>query len=104
MPLHGGGTETFVTDKELRKLNRRQLLELLLEQTNENKRLTEENDSLRQRLEKKEIILENAGSIAEAALMLNEVFDAAQAAVDQYIKSIKKMYGSPEVRKENKND
>ena len=32
--------------------------------------------------------MEKAGSIAEASLMLNGVFEAAQAAVDQYLENI----------------
>ena len=36
--------------------------------------------------------LEQVGSIAEAALSLNRVFEAAQAAADQYLESVKAQY------------
>ena len=39
----------------------------------------------------KNIILNNAGSIAEASLKLNKVFETAQAAADQYVESVKSM-------------
>ena len=41
--------------------------------------------------ESKNIILNNAGSIAEASLKLNKVFETAQAAADQYVESVKSM-------------
>lgn len=80
-----------MTKKELRKMNRRQLIELMLEQS----RLI---DSLEARLEKaeaqlseRELIMQESGSIAEAAMRLNGVFQAAQDAADQYLASIRSM-------------
>ena len=80
-----------MTAKELKRLNRAQLLEMLIA-------LTEENDTLRtqladaqEELNQRQIALSNAGSIAEAALQLNRVFDAAQAAADQYLEHIESM-------------
>ena len=40
--------------------------------------------------------MENVGSIAEAALRLNGVFDAAQRAADYYLQSIQTLYPLPE--------
>ena len=117
-----------MTDRELQKLGRRELLQLLLEQAKESERLrkqvgeleeqlrqTEEGyERLRDRLdskdaqiheledtlhaerEKRETDLENVGSIAEAALRLNGVFDAAQRAADYYLQSIQTLYPLPE--------
>ena len=42
------------------------------------------------------IVAEQAGSIAEAALKLNQVFEAAQAAADQYLYNVRRMYGTAE--------
>ena len=78
-----------MTDKKLRKLGRAELLELLLEQVNENEQLRQENEELKARLEEKLIKLETAGSIAEAALKLNHVFEAAEEAAKQYLESVK---------------
>lgn len=78
-----------MTDKELKRLKRVDLLELLIAQSRENDRLRTELEEMRSKLEAKELTLEKAGSIAEAALRLNKVFEAAQLAADQYILSVK---------------
>lgn len=109
-----------MTDKELHKLSRKELLQMLLAQARESERLAgllaetedqlheleETYERLRDRLDKKdlqirtlretleaeqhkrEIELQDAGSIAEAALRLNGVFEAAQKAADQYLESV----------------
>ena len=78
-----------MTDKKLRRLGRAELLELLLEQVDENEKLRRENEDLKARLEERIIKLETAGSIAEAALKLNRVFEAAEEAAKQYLESVK---------------
>lgn len=77
-----------MTDKELKRLTRAELLELLLEQSKEVEALRQELADVRARLRDKNIVIENAGSIAEAALKLNGVFEAAQAAADQYLENV----------------
>lgn len=91
-----------MTDKELKRLKRVDLLELLIAQSRENERLHRELEEVRGKLEAKELALEQAGSIAEAALRLNKVFEAAQAAADQYVLSVKARAGEPpeQVREE----
>jgi cell division septum initiation protein DivIVA len=78
-----------MTDEELRKLKRGDLLELLVAQERE-------LESVKMRLEEAEkaltdrwIRLNEAGNIAQAALDVNGVFQAAQAAADQYLESIR---------------
>ena len=70
-----------MTEKELRRLSRTDLLEMLLEQSKEVQRLQQELEETKQKLE--------AGSIAEAALRINKVFEAAQQAADQYLENIR---------------
>lgn len=77
-----------MTDTELRKLKRGELLELLLDQAKELERLEEENRSLKKKLEDRRIHIQNAGTMAEAAFALNGVFEAADAAVRQYMENI----------------
>ena len=77
-----------MTDKELRKLTRGELLELLLVQTREIDRLNSQLDQLQTEQQQRQIHLSQAGNIAEAALQLNRVFEAAQAAADQYLENI----------------
>ena len=75
--------------KDLKKLKRGDLLELLVEISEENDRLKAENADLKEKLEDKFLIMNKAGSIAEASLRLNQVFETAQAAADQYLASIR---------------
>ena len=77
-----------MTEKELKKLNRKQLLELLLVQTEKADSLALELEEARKKLEDKIIIQKEAGSIAEASMKLNEVFLSAQCAANQYLENI----------------
>lgn len=74
-----------MTDKELRKLKRDDLIELLLAQSRAADEREAELNALRQEMENRRIEIAEAGSIAEASLRLNRVFEAAQAAADQYL-------------------
>jgi len=80
-----------MTEKDLKKLSRKQLLELLLKQTERADELERELSDVRNELADKSLKQSEAGSIAEEALKLNRVFEAAQAAAMQYVESIKRM-------------
>lgn len=80
-----------MTERELKKLNKNQLLELLKEQTERANRLEIEFEEIKRKLKERKIIENNTGSIAEAALKLNGVFEAAQAAADQYLENIERV-------------
>ena len=128
-------TADIMTEKELHKLRKQDLLQLLLAQGTEAAELQEQitklsasleeteagNERLKAKLDEKDelieklksrldekdaritkmreimrawranrqIELEEAGSIAEAALKLNKVFEAAQKAADQYIYNLR---------------
>lgn len=75
----------------LKKMKRKDLLEILLLQNEKIRQLTDELKVLKGKLEEKEIIISKSGSIAEASLKLNKVFEAAEKAADDYLKNIKKM-------------
>lgn len=79
-----------MTDKELKRLSRAELLELLIGQMRENQRLEEELAAANAALQDRTIVIEQAGSIAEAALQLNGVFAAAEAAAAQYLENVRK--------------
>lgn len=81
-----------MTDRELRKLSRNDLLELLIDQAKEIDRLREELNVANKKLSDRKIIIDNAGSLAEAALQLNGVFTAAQEACAQYTENIAYLY------------
>lgn len=76
-------------DNKLKNMKRQELLELLLEAYEENEKLRLENAELKTKLESKMYNLKTAGSIAEAALKLNDIFNVAQQAADDYLKNIK---------------
>ena len=80
-----------MTDKELRRLSRRELLEMLVTATEENERLRGELAQARAELERRRILLDKSGSMAEAALRLNGVFEAADRAAQQYLENIRRM-------------
>lgn len=77
------------TKNPLRKLSKLELLELLARQEKELQALREELAEKDAQLAQRRILIERSGSIAEAALQLNEVFEAAQRAADQYLESVK---------------
>lgn len=79
-----------MTDKELKHLNRAELLELLLAQTEENERLKQQLQDARAQLEERRLLMEECGTMAEAALKLNGVFDAVDKAVRQYLENVQR--------------
>ena len=78
-----------MTNLELKKLRRIELIELLLELTEENEQLLKENETLRKRLEDRKLLLEKAGSIAQASLEITGIFEKAQEAADLYLENIR---------------
>lgn len=80
-----------MTEKELKKLTRKQLLELLLRQTERADKLEEELKEARQKIQDRNLMQSEAGSIAAASLKLNGVFEAAEAAASQYLENIAKL-------------
>ena len=79
---------TIMTERELKKMSRSDLVELMLEQSREIERLNAQWQKVSQKLADKMLAIDNSGSIAEAALQLNHVFEATQAACDQYALNI----------------
>ena len=79
-----------MTRKELQIMGRRELIVLLLEISNENDRLRTQLGDAQRRLASREIRIKRSGSIAEAAMELNHVFEAAQSAANQYLENIKR--------------
>lgn len=80
-----------MTERELRRLSRKDLLEMIIEQKKELEALKLELEEARKALQNREIMLNEAGSIAIAALQINGIFEAAQAAGQQYLENIQKL-------------
>ena len=81
-----------MTDKEFKRLNRSQLIEIIYQFQIKVDELTQENQTLRAALENKRLRIEQAGNIAEAALAVNNVMQAAQNAAQQYLDEIHAMH------------
>lgn len=78
-----------MTDKELARLGRRELLELLIQQSKDMAQLQQELDEAKAQLARRDIAIESCGTLAEAALKLSGIFEAADAAAAQYLENIK---------------
>ncbi|MBQ8646872.1 MAG: hypothetical protein IJ484_01875 [Oscillospiraceae bacterium] len=76
-----------MTKKELKRLSRSDLLELLLEQTRRCEALEAELEQARAALNERTLRMQNAGDLAHAVLEVNGVMEAAQAAARQYLDS-----------------
>lgn len=90
-----------MNSKELKHMGREELLQLLIQLTTENNDLKEQllqKDQEISLLKKRPVSVsaepvsfQEAGSIAQAALQMNHVFENAQKAADQYLTTIARM-------------
>ena len=78
-----------MTANEMKKLSRVDLLEMLINQSEEVEKLKAALAVAEEKLNHREIVMNEAGSIAEASLQLNGIFEAAQSASQQYLESIR---------------
>lgn len=81
-----------MTEKELRKLRREDLLDMLIHQSEDYARLTEELAKAKEELAQRALAMENAGTLADAAFQLNGVYHAADEACRQYVESMRQMH------------
>lgn len=80
-----------MTSKELRKLNKNELVDRILELDIVIEKLQVRVEQLQVELDNRAIKINEAGSLAEAALQVNGIIDAAQKTADQYLENIKTM-------------
>lgn len=78
-----------MADRELRQMHRAELIEIIYALKQGEDQLKAQNAALTAQLQDRQLRLEKAGSIAQAALELNNVFAAAQAAADDYLHSVR---------------
>lgn len=74
---------------DLKHLRRSELIDLIYEMKKREIELQTRLDEAEAKLQAREITMEKAGTIADAAVELSGVFQAAQEAADTYLKSIK---------------
>lgn len=77
------------TSKDLRRMNRSELIEVIALYQKTNRELGLENKQLKEELATRDVKTREAGSLAQEALAVSGVFEAAQAAADQYLADIK---------------
>ena len=81
----------MVEQKNVRKMSRKELLEVLVLQSRKIDFLEEELAKKDKVISDRKILLKESGSIAEASLRLNDIFKIAQDSADDYLKSIEAM-------------
>lgn len=79
-----------MTDEELRHLSRSELLEMLIAQMEENEKLKRRLKRVKAALADRKIAIEESGTMAEAALRLNDVFEAADRAARLYLENVRR--------------
>ena len=80
-----------MTDKEFKRLNRSQLIDIIYQLQLKQEELTAENEKLSKALDDKRLRVSKAGNIAEAALEIHNVMQAAQDAAAHYLEEIRRM-------------
>jgi len=86
--------------RELRKLKKKELLEIMLKQGEEIDRLREKVAELEgevaakeAELERHEFQIQKFGSIAEASLQVTDIFKEAEKAAKIYLENLRRRYG-----------
>ena len=87
-----------MTEIELKRLSRAELLELLLLQTRETERAQTRAKQLEEALSKRQLKIREAGDLAHAVLAGNGVMETAQRAAKQYLENIEQMQSETKER------
>ena len=77
-----------MVSKELKKLSRRELIEVIYQMKKNEQQQQEKIAALEAALEEKRLRISKAGSVAEAAVSVSNVLSAAQEAADLYLHEI----------------
>ena len=78
-------------NKEIKHLTRRELVDIIYQLKKNEQDMQAELESLRRELQEQRIRVSVAGSIADAAMSITNVFSAAQATADLYLREIEYM-------------
>ncbi len=95
-----------MNDKELKRLSRKELLEILIEQSKEIAELRKTIAEQKEKLLDRQIKIENSGTLAEASLKLTEIFQNADEAAKLYLENVRKSYpaNAQETTKDTENE
>ena len=78
-----------MTDKEFKRLSKAQLLDVIYQLQLQVDELTEQKNSLENELKDKRLRMSKVGNLAEAALEMNDCFQNAQKAAEQYLSEVR---------------
>lgn len=85
-----------MTEMELKRCSRGELIAKLLESEKEKEQMRNELLDLKEKLESRELAIQDTGSIAEASLKLHGLFERAQEAADQYLENVQRVCAKKE--------
>lgn len=77
--------------KTLKKMNREELIQLLINEVERSGELERRLNEAENALQERKIDLSEAGSIAEASIRINRVFEAAESAAKQYLSNVREI-------------
>ena len=77
-----------MTDREFKRLSRSQLIDIIYQLQLKQEELTADNERLTKALDDKRLRVNQVGNIAEAALEIHNVMQAAQDAATHYMEEI----------------
>lgn len=85
-----------MAQKDFRHLRRTELVEIIYKLQEEQDELKQQLADLQAELDSKELKISEAGSLADAAVAVNGIFESAQSAADQYLAQIQAIQSSTE--------
>lgn len=85
-----------MTDRQLKKAGRADLRKLLQECRLENDELRQQVQQMQDQLNSRQLVIDQSGTLAEAALKLSGIFSAAESACQYYTESIRTLSGRQE--------
>ena len=77
-----------MTDKEVKRLTRSQLIEIIYQLQLKQDELTAENEKLSKALEDRRILLNKTGDLAQAVIEIHNVMQSAQDAATHYLEEM----------------
>ena len=80
-----------VGERQLSKLRRQELLQILVSQSREIDRLKNEIVKLQEQLNERKLKISSCGTMAEASLAVFDVLESAQKAADLYLENVRRM-------------
>lgn len=75
--------------RELKKIGKKELLEILLSQAKRIEELENELNKTKKKLESKKILIDECGDLANATVKLSGVFEMAQETAEMYLSNVK---------------